>query len=430
MRKSLKTRIVAMALAVCSVLGMCVTAQASSIADGSKTATIGLEERHTYLTTTAGTTLGATSYEYKTNDGLTGPAYCIDHGLAWTNKPLPITGKYTANPQTAGVFANGSPQHSLETFKGLYQERYPILAELTNEEYRYATQIAVWSSLGQIAIDGTAFTEGRERVAEPSGDLQQLRVFRAIQCILGVAKDWTKVYQAGMYIRCSENAMDGDVDISHGVTLEAAALSNLEGIKLETINGKNYYTKEYIFASATSTYYQDYTIDVWATDCPAGTMFTDMKNVELVGSHWKDTTTWRIPVTVNNTNLNYNGFEYSGHAKLCIPADNAPPSGKITIHSAAQIMQYEIYLANNETAYEQSYIIADPSKGTLEADAVLMWGGELTETGRIQITKVGPGGNPLKGAEFTLTGTDGSTRTGKTDNNGVIRWERLKPGIT
>ena len=87
MRKSLKTRIVAMALAVCSVLGMCVTAQASSIADGSKTATIGLEERHTYLTTTAGTTLGATSYEYKTNDGLTGPAYCIDHGLAWTNKP-------------------------------------------------------------------------------------------------------------------------------------------------------------------------------------------------------------------------------------------------------------------------------------------------------------------------------------------------------
>lgn len=430
MRKSLKTRIVAMALAVCSVLGMCVTAQASSIADGSKTATIGLEERHTYLTTTAGTTLGATSYEYKTNDGLTGPAYCIDHGLAWTNKPLPITGKYTANPQTAGVFANGSPQHSLETFKGLYQERYPILAELTNEEYRYATQIAVWSSLGQIAIDGTAFTEGRERVAEPSGDLQQLRVFRAIQCILGVAKDWTKVYQAGMYIRCSENAMDGDVDISHGVTLEAAALSNLEGIKLETINGKNYYTKEYIFASATSTYYQDYTIDVWATDCPAGTMFTDMKNVELVGSHWKDTTTWRIPVTVNNTNLNYNGFEYSGHAKLCIPADNAPPSGKITIHSAAQIMQYEIYLANNETAYEQSYIIADPSKGTLEADAVLMWGGELTETGRIQITKVGPGGNPLKGAEFTLTGTDGSTRTGKTDNNGVILWERLKPGIT
>lgn len=430
MRKKFMNRIVAMALAVCTVLGMCVTAQASSIADGSKTATISLEERHTYLTTTAGTALGATSYEYKTNDGLTGPAYCIDHGLAWTNKPLPITGKYTTSPQTAGVFANGSPQHSLDTFLGLYQERYPILADLTDAEYRYATQIAVWASLGQIAVDGTTFTDGRERIAEPTGDLQQLRVFRAIQCILGVAKDWTKVYQSGMYIRCTENAMDGNVDISHGVTLEAAALANIEGIKLETINGKSYYTKEYIFASATSTYYQDYTIDLWATGCPAGTMFTDMNNRELVASHWKDITTWRLPVEVQNTNLNSNGFEFSGHAKLCIPADNATPSGEILIHCAAQVMQYEIFLANNETASEQSYILADPSKGALESDVVLSWGGELTETGRLQVTKVGPSGNPLKDAEFKLTGTDGSVLTGKTDNNGIILWERLKPGIT
>lgn len=135
MRTKLKHRIVALALAVCSVLGMCVTAEAASIADGSKTATISLEERHTYLTTTAGTALGATSYEYKTNDGLTGPAYCIDHGLAWTNKALPITGKYTTSPQTAGVFANGSPQHTLETFLELYEEQYPILASLTEDEY-------------------------------------------------------------------------------------------------------------------------------------------------------------------------------------------------------------------------------------------------------------------------------------------------------
>lgn len=430
MRTKIKHRIIALALAVCTVLGMCVTAEASSIADGSRTASMSLEERHTYLTTVAGTTLGATGYEYKTNDGLTGPAYCIDHGLAYTNKVLPITGKYTANPATAGVFANGYPQHSLETFLGLYKDRYSILSDLTEAEYRYATQIAVWASLGQIAIDGTTFTEGRERVAEPTGSLQQLRVFRAIQCILGVAKDWTKVYQTGMYIRCSENALDGDVDISHGVTLEAAALSNLEGIKLETINGKNYYTKEYIFASATSTYYQDYTIDLWATGCPAGTMFTDMSNRELVGSHWRDITTWRLPVEFRDTNLNYNGFEYSGHAKLCIPADDATPSGRITIHCAAQVMQYEIFLANNESASEQSYILADPSKGALQSDVCLMWGGELTETGRIQVTKVGPTGNPLKDAEFTLTGTDGSRLTGTTDANGIILWERLKPGIT
>lgn len=93
-------------------------------------------------------------------------------------------------------------------------------------------------------------------------------------------------------------------------------------------------------------------------------------------------------------------------------------------------MQYEIYLANNESNSEQSYILADPSKGTMEADAVLSWGGIETETGKMQITKVGAGGSPLEGAKFTLTGTDGSERTGTTNTNGQILWERLTPGIT
>lgn len=35
------------------------------------------------------------------------------------------------------------------------------------------------------------------------------------------------------------------------------------------------------------------------------------------------------------------------------------------------VMQYQIYLAHNSVATEQSYIIADPSKGTLTADAVI-----------------------------------------------------------
>lgn len=58
---------------------MSVGASASTIEDGSKTCTIALGSRQYYLTTTAGTTLGASSYIYTTNDGLSGPAYCIDH---------------------------------------------------------------------------------------------------------------------------------------------------------------------------------------------------------------------------------------------------------------------------------------------------------------------------------------------------------------
>lgn len=219
MNHSMKNRLVAMLLAVCTILGMSVSASASSVQDGSKTCTISMEPRHTFLVTDQGTYLGGSGYTYTTNDGLTGPAYCIDHGLYYTSKVLPITGKYTVSPQTAGAFANGYPQHSLETFLGLYLSNHPILSGLTEDEYRYATQIAVWATLGQLAVEGTAFTNGRERINQPSGDAQQMRVFCAVQCILGVAKDWDRIYQTGMYIRVSDNELDGNLAIDPDMTL-------------------------------------------------------------------------------------------------------------------------------------------------------------------------------------------------------------------
>ena len=110
-----------------------IDANAATIADGSSTATIGPVERHYYLKTTAGTSLGASAYQYTTNDGVTGPAYCIDHGLGYASRALPITGKYTASPQTAGAFAGGYPQQNLETFLS----RFPndsLLEGLTEQE--------------------------------------------------------------------------------------------------------------------------------------------------------------------------------------------------------------------------------------------------------------------------------------------------------
>lgn len=430
MKTSMKHRLSALVLVLCTILGLGIPAQASSIADGSKTCTISQETRHTYLMAESGTYLGGAGYTYTTNDGLTGAAYCIDHGLRNTTKVLPITGKYSTNPCTAGAFANGYPQHSLETFLGLYLSRWPILADLTVDEYRYATQIAVWATLGQLGVEGTVFIQGREFIPTPTGDLQQMRVFRAVQCILGVAKDWTMVYQTGMYVRVSMDKLDGNTAIPAHMTLDYAADQNQYGLKCEVINGKSYYTKEYIFASATSTYYQGYTMDVWATGCPAGTIFVDLTNQELPASKWHDTKSWRLPVERHDTALNINGFEFRGKAKLCIPADTATPSGEITVHCGAQIMQYEIYLAENDTAREQSYILADPSKGVMEADAVLSWGGPETETGKLHTQKVDGGGVPLGGATFTLSGTDGSRRVGTTDSKGIILWEGLVPSAT
>lgn len=430
MKHTWQHRLLALVLVVCMAFGLGISAQASSIADGTKTCTVALGMRNNFLVTTAGTTLRAGDYTYTTNDGLTGAAYCIDHGLDYTDRVLPVTGKYTASPATAGAFANGYPQHSVETFLGLYQERHPILSGFTKEEFAYATQVAVWATLGQLGVEGTAYTAGREQLAQPSGDARQMRIFKAAQIILGAANAWDRIYRTGMYIRVDPNRLDGNVAVPADMTLEFAADNEQYGIKREVINGKSYYTKEYIFASATSTYYNDYTMELWATGCPAGTMFTDLHNVELPGSKWHETKTWRLPVEYHTSNLNYNGYEYFGSAKLCIPVDTVPNSGEITLHCAAQVMQYEIFLAENDNDAQQSYIIADPSKGTQEADAVLSWGGELTETGKLQITKVGGGGSVLSGATFTLTGTDGSSRTGTTNSKGIILWERLRPDIT
>lgn len=427
MHTKLSVRLLAAALAVCALLGAISVASAASIADGSKTATISAGENQNYLPTAKGNFLKAAGYTYTTNDGLVGPAYCIDYGLMNTNKVLPITGKYTSHPATAGVFANGYPQHTLATFLELFLASNPVLEGLSEDEYMYATQVAVWASLGQLGVEGTAFTAGRNTIPQPSGDLRQMRVFRAVQLILFAAQSWTRVYQTGMYIRTEQSRLGGNITIPANMTLDAAAIAGLYGFKVEAIGGKSYYTREYIFASATSSYYNDYTLELWADGAPAGTMFTDTSNRELPKSSWHETQTWRLPVSETSTALNDNGSEYSGRAKLCIPTENVPTRGEITVRCAAQIMQYEIYLAYNDVASQQSYIIADPSKGSMDAEALLSWGSEMTELGSLRISKVGGGGLPLEGAEFTLAGTDGSSRVGRTNAKGMLEWNGLDP---
>ena len=80
MKPHLLKRVLALLLALTSLLSLLsVGASASSIEDGSRTATMTLGKGQFYLRTTAGTTLGAWGYTYTTDDGLTGPAYCVNH---------------------------------------------------------------------------------------------------------------------------------------------------------------------------------------------------------------------------------------------------------------------------------------------------------------------------------------------------------------
>ena len=340
-------RTLALILAVLNVFGIMpiMNASAETIGDGSTTCdVVPINQRQFLLTTTAGKRLGAFAYRYTTNDGLSGSAYCIDHVLNMTQHTLTIKGEYNASPATAGAFANGYPQHSLETFLS----RFPgetMLNGLTEQEYMYATQIAVWATLGQLGIEGSVFTSGSEYVAQPTGDAQQIRVFRAVQLILHSAEQWDRIYHTGMYIRLKENELGGNISIPGDMTLEYAADSQQFGIRREVIDGRSYYTREYIFASATSTYYDDYNIEVWADGAPSGYMFVDENNQELARGSFRDVSTWRVRTVIHTTDINDNGFEYWGKAKLCMPADTVPNSGEITINCGSHVMQYQIYLA-------------------------------------------------------------------------------------
>ncbi len=429
MRLSRKMKsLLALALAVVMVVGLIPHgANAQTIADGSKTATFSRTGRYYYLNTTKGTRLGVTTSVYTTNDGLTGPAYCIDHGLDYTSKSLEIRGAYDGHPETAAAFAQGYPQHSLETFLGRYPSE-TLLNGLTESEYAYATQLAIWATLGQLAVEGTRFTSGRETIAQPVGDEQQIRVFRAVQLICESA-NWDGIPKTGMYIRAEEDKLGANVALPADMTLAHAVESGQHGIKKESIGGKEYYTREYTFASCTSTYYSGYNIELWAENAPDGTIFASLENAELSKGSFEGKSTWVLPTDTKQTSLNSNGFEFSGRAKLCIPVDAAKNSGEVAVRCGAYIMQYQIYLAYNPSSTEQSYIIADPSKGNLTAQGSLSWGGEETETGSLRVTKTDGAGQPLAGAKFTLSGTDGSTQTGETDSNGIILWRNLIPGV-
>ena len=406
---------------------------AESIGDGnSKTVTISMDGRYNYLQTTAGNTLGGSYWEYATDDGITGPAYCINWGLRNPppDKKLTIAGRYTASPQTIGAFANGYPQRSLEDFIKINQEKYPEIVGLSESEYAYATQIAVWAALGQLAVEGTDFTQGRATLAIPSGDPQKLRTYKALEIILYNASFWTKPLVSGMQIRLGRHESGNTLDIENRNGLIGAEIENAYGISKETINGAQYYTRSFVASSATSTYPHDYCIELWADNAPEGTIFTDLNNNPLETVIWEGRTLWRVPTPNNEvTDMNENGEEYAGDFKICIPVKNTPPDGNITINATSTITQYHIYLANNTESSEQSYVIADPLYASMGCVGYMKWSTAISRYGRLVLNKTDGMGNPLPGAIFKLVGTDGSTFEGTSNQDGQVVWEFLNPDI-
>ncbi|MDE6282157.1 MAG: Cys-Gln thioester bond-forming surface protein, partial [Oscillospiraceae bacterium] len=353
----------------------------------------------------------------------------VNHGLKGVSPSKSLTvQEYNREPKTMGAFANGYPNRTLAQFKELHQDDVRGINGLTEDEYKYATQLAVWATCGQLAVPGTSFTAGREKLIAPTSDAQKIRIFDSVKAILTLANGWTKHIYTGMYLRAEENRDVRGVEVVHERGLEGAAQANREGIKKETINGKEYYTRVMYVASATSTWIDDHKTKVYSTDAPAGTIFVAENNSPLETTQESGATCYKVDTsTQRSTNLNANGSEYYGAFKVCIPADNVMDEGSFTIKAVGGVAQFNLYLAYNPAASEQSYIISDPGYTTCDAQATFKWKSteELEETASLQVVKAGAGGAPLEGAEFTLTGDKGTTVTGTTDRNGQIIWTDL-----
>lgn len=409
-----------------------VSALTETISDGkSKTVTIKMDEKFSIMQTTAGNKLNGYSWIYTTDTGITGPAYCINWGLKnpAANKKLTIAGKYTASPKTVGAFAGGYPQRSFEEFLRINLADHPILAGLTKAEYASATQIAVWAALGQIAVEGTDFTEGRATLAKPTDDIQKIRTYEALWIILYNASFWDRMLNTGMGIRLADNDSQKILDIDHRDGLSGAEKEGMAGIKKETINGAEYYTRQFVVASATSTFKHDYFIELWTDTAPEGTIFAGLDNVPLQTVIWEGKTLWKVPTKNRATNMNENGEEYAGNFKICIPVRNTPPEEDIIINATTTATQYNIYLANNTDDKEQSYVIADPTYTGMSCSGELKWKKTISPYGRLIVNKTDGMGQPLPGAIFRLTGADGSVFEGTSNSQGRIIWEKLNPDV-
>lgn len=422
-------RLLSMLLVVATLFGlMAVPASAASLSD-SGTVTIQQAGYGNYLSKKNGGTIGGGYWKYTSNNGLTGTAYCVNHGLKGVSPSKALTvQEYNREPKTMGAFANGYPNRTLEQFKELHANDVRGIASLTEDEYKYATQMAVWATCGQLAIPGTSFTAGRDVLAEPTSDAQKIRIFDSIKAILRLANGWTQYLYTGLSLRAEENRDVRGVEVVNEFGLEGAAEDNTDGIKLERINGKEYYTRVVYVSSATSTWIDDYKTKVYSTDAPSGTIFVAENNSPLETVQENGATCYKVDTSKNrSTTLNSNGSEYYGAFKVCIPVDTAAAEGSFTIKATGGVAQFNLYLAYNPSASEQSYIISDPGYTNLDAQIPFSWSGteDLTETASLQVIKAGAGGAPLEGAEFTLTGSGGTTVTGTTDRNGQIVWRDL-----
>lgn len=75
-----------------------------------------------------------------------------------------------------------------------------------------------------------------------------------MKAILALSAHWDKYLHPGLYLRAEKDQDVRGVEVIHNEGLAGAAGSHQNGIKKETIDGKEYYTRVMYVASATTTW--------------------------------------------------------------------------------------------------------------------------------------------------------------------------------
>ena len=410
----MKKRIMAFLLVLVMVMALAPQTFATSIEDypNGVNVMIRSETPHTYLDiTTGGYTWGLSAriWSYITADaGLTGPAFCINHGSGYPTGYIAVdTAPYTANPTVTAAFSSGYPLVSLESFVMMH----PECSGLTRDEYGYASQLAIWAALGQLAVPDTSFTGGSETLVQPT-EAERLRVYNAVLAILGGVSSGGSD-SLSLRIRASESSSNDTVDLGTDVSLAYAASLGIDGIQTETINGTQYFTRTFsvICASMPSTGVVTLSVPV----APSGTILASTSNQVLSG---------------NTITLSESAAGYTASFKLCIPASapEAEVTGSARVQAAASMASCTFYMVDNSHAYEQNFLIADPTSSNSSAAGYLKWGesgATIPEVGNIRLLKTGDTGEALAGAKFDIDGSGGYHASGVTDSDGSIMWTDL-----
>lgn len=373
--------------------------------------------------------LSARIWNYITADGkVKGPAFCINHNSGYPTGYITVDlTPYTANPTMTAAFGSGYPLVSLADFTAAH----PECAGLTEHEYGYASQIAIWATLGQIAVEGTAYTGGAETVVRPT-DAEKMRVFNAVLAVLASAQAGGGSSGAmGVRIQAEESALGDTVALGSEESLKDAAEAGHGGIRTETIGGRQYYTRE--FSVICSTLPTGGAVTLTLSGAPSGTILADRNNQQL---------------PANVATLTASGAEYACRFKVCVPADTAAAAttGSITLSTVASVSSCTYYLVNNAHAYEQNFIVADPSVATPDSHVVDSTPQEIelragmtematlvffnyTKPG-IHLVKVDSRTMaPLPNTRFRITQVGGTySEELRTDANGEIDVTHLTPG--